>query len=467
MTMIRNKRSGNIVLGILVSLFLVAGCSTTRYNTADKLVESKQYEAAVREYLKLLSPHKRGDKRYIHYDKEAMTGIGIVYLHMHKYENAVKVFEKVLLKDPGYGKALFHLGLTKEATGSNAEALDVYGRYFDTQPMDPYRHAMLARKDYLIEKWADREIQDRISNQSFIDPDMMDTKQIAVLYFMNLNNNPDWMLLQTGLCDLLISDLSKVKQFNVISREKVDAVLNQMRIMPEELLKDELTDEVAGILGVRILVRGSYMILDNMTMTMDVEFYDSSKNHLSRKENFEGDISNIFQVEKEIVLKLMDYNSIHMDPVERDRILEIPTENIEAFLEYSQGIYQMDVGNIEQAQIHFTNALHLDNRFLMAQDKLIHPEIWDASHNENIFRVQKDINKWVASLPRGQMATYQPPRPLTCTWNRLQWMTQQQDKIFIPSEDSRKAVPEAEFNGINVTPSLLMPPPSPLSTTSE
>ncbi len=467
MTRILNNRSRNIFLSICVILFLFTGCSSTKYSTAEKYVKNKQYEAAVREYLKLLSPHKRGNKRYIHYDKEAMAGIGIVYMNMLKYENAIKIFERVLIKDPGYGKALFHLGLTYEGMGKSDKALDVYKKYFETKPLDPYRHAMIARKDFILSSWAEEEIETKIAAQSQVNLNLIDTKQIAVVYFLNLSNNPDWLPFQTGLCDLLISDLSKVDKFNVVSREKIDAVLNQLRIIPEEIMNDEIADQVARVLGVRVLVRGSYMIMDNMNMTLDVEYYDAGRKHLSKQENFEADIYNLFQIEKEIVLKLIDYNAIQMDAITRDNILEIPTNNMEAFFQYSNGIYSMDVGDIETAQVHFSKALNLDNNFILAYDRLIYPEVWDATHHENINRVQQEINTWARSLPRGRLVAYKPPRPLASTWNRLQWMTTQQENLFIPSEDSRKAIQEADYIGIRVTPRLLVTPPSPLTSASD
>ncbi len=459
-----NKSITCIVLCVMLLFIILAGCSSSKYSIAEKHLENKAYEQAAREYLKLLSPHKRAGKKYIHYDQEAMTGVGVVYWNLKKYESAEKIFERVLVKTPSYGKALFHLGLTYEAMGRDLDAIDTYSKYHTVNMLDPYRHVMVARYDYLLESWVEESISLRIKNDVIFEDSNLNAKDVAVIYFLNLSDDPQWRALQTGLCDLITKDLKQIKAFNVAPRKNVDAVFNELRILPEQIMDDEIAVRVARILNARVLIRGSFMISDDYQVTLDVEFYDTVKPYQSKRENFEGSFNNLFQMEKQIILRLAEHNDINITPEEREKVLAIPTDNMDAFLQFSQGLFYRESGEIGKSQYFFANALTLDNEFYLAHDYLIDPDVWQIAHNRNLYRVHFDVVAWVKELPGGRLTFYQPPRPLVNSWDRLNWMSLQQDQLFLPSPDSRKPLQEADFNGARVMPKLLIEPPSPTMT---
>lgn len=461
----QNKSVFNVFIAFLLAVFLVSGCSTTKYSIAEKHLENKEYEQAAREYLKLLSPHKRAGKKYIHYDQEAMTGVGIVYWNLKKYESAEKIFNRVLVKTPSYGKALFHLGLTYESMERDLDAIYTYGKYQNLPMLDPYRHVMIARYDYLLENWVEESINVKINNELIFEESNPNPTDIAVFYFLNLSDDPQWQALQTGLCDLITKDMMNIEAFNVVPRKNVDAALNGLRILPEQIMDDEIAARIAKILGVRTIMRGSFMITDDYQITLDVEFYDTIKPYQSKRDNFEGMFNNLFQMEKQVILRLAEYNDVQITTEEREKVLAIPTDNMDAFLEFSQGLFNLESGDVEKSQYFFANALSLDNDFYLAHDYLIDPEVWEIAHSRNLYRVHYDVLSWVKQLPGGQLAFYKPPRPLINSWDRLNWMSTQQDQLFLPSPDSRKPMQEADFNGARVMPKLLIEPPSPSMTT--
>ena len=144
---------------IILTGLLLAGCAGTGYGPAERSLQNQDFNRAIREYLKVLNPHMRDGKRYIYYEKEAFTGIGVVYWHMGKYDTAIKIFKTVLEKNPEYGKALFYLGFSYEGLGDEIEAKKVYMRYPSIYVNDLFRSVIIGRLDWINRRTSSRQVQ--------------------------------------------------------------------------------------------------------------------------------------------------------------------------------------------------------------------------------------------------------------------------------------------------------------------
>ena len=133
-----------------IILILLFGCASSPYHEAERLLEKKEYDRAIRAYLGHLDPHSRDGKRYIYFDKEATTGIGQVYWQMQKYETSARIFSMVLEKEPLFGKANFYLGMSYEGMEKESDAIYAYRKYVMLDRFDPFRKVMMGRMDYLV-----------------------------------------------------------------------------------------------------------------------------------------------------------------------------------------------------------------------------------------------------------------------------------------------------------------------------
>ena len=446
---------------LLLFLVLLGGCAASRYGSAERYLKRREYDKALRAYLMLLEPHVREGKRYIYYDKEAVTGVGIVYWYMKRYETAAKVFQAVVAKDCNFGKALFYLGMSLEGLGREDEAIKTYRRYYRTASYDPYRQAMRGRLDWLVRWKVSLEIEQALQNEAQLQVAGFPEMSVAVLYFLNLSEDSQWEPLQKGLAEMMITDLSQIEELKVIERLRLNKLMEELRLGASGIVDDETAPRVGKLLGSRTLVKGSYMVMSDLKMTLDAGIYKIDKPYFTETSNFEGNLSRLFRMEKELVLRIVDYFGIVLTPQQRERILKIPTENMMAFMSYCQGLDALDQGDFKRAEGHFRNAIRLDRDFTMAQDLLISANIWEATHSRNLVRVNYDLARAIQTTPSGKPEIVRPPPALLSTWNRLQWMGMQQNAGFLPGNDTREAVQEAQFRGVGVVPELLPEPPNP------
>ncbi|HHS14438.1 MAG TPA: tetratricopeptide repeat protein [bacterium] len=439
---------------------IIISCAPTRYKPAERYVVRKEYNLAIREYLRLLDPHIRDGKRYIYYDREAITGIGIVYWQMKRYETAARILRTVVEKDPQYGKAQFYLGLSYEGMERNDEAIKVYKQYIYIPVNDPYKNVLFGRLNWLVQNQISREIQLALQNEQALRIEDYPEKSVGVLYFLSLSDDPQWEPLKKGIAEMIITDLAKVKELKVVERLRLNYIMEELNLSQTGLMDEEQIPRMGKLMGARNIIKGSYMVMPSLRMTLDAGIYESDNVFLPTTTSFEGNLVRLFQMEKELVLRILDYMNIVMTPQLREQILIIPTENMTAFMAYCRGLDEMDRGNFQKSQEYFREALRIDPNFKEAADKLASPRVWAATQSSSLVRVDREISQYMKTVPRGRPTAYYVTPDLVSTWNRLQMMGIRQDAGFIPGYESRKSFHDADLNSV-LLPAILPAPPTP------
>jgi tetratricopeptide (TPR) repeat protein len=448
------------ILAALWALVLFSGCAASRYGVAEGELKRGEYVQALRSYLRGLEPHARDGKRFIYYEREAVTGLGVTYWHMERYETALKILRLVTEKDPDFGKAYFYMGLAYESLGDEANAISMYRRYIRIDPGDPFRHVLAGRYDFLAKRKITHEIENALKNEAQMDASATPERSVAVLSFLNLGENREWEPLQKGLADMVIRDLSGVDGLNVVDRTKLDQILYELGLNASSLGDSAAARRVGTLAGARYLVKGSFLVMPDMKMTLDAGVHPFQKADQPTTFSEDGNLSTIFQMEKQIVLRIVDYFGITLTTRQKETILDIPTENVSAFLNYCRGLDALDSDDYGSAYAYFRQAVREDPDFRMAKDWLIVRELWDATHAQNLRRVDRDVAFLTRRGARARLSVENQPE-LFSTSGRLQWMSLRQNAGFLPGTDSRKSFQEAGLSGAPVLPQRLGEPPVP------
>lgn len=449
-------------LAAVLGPVLFVGCAISPYRPAERYLEQKDYNQAIRTYLKLLEPHLRDGKRFIYYDREGVTGLGSVYWHMQRYETAAKILNLVVEKDPLYGKALFYLGISQEGLGNEDESIRVYRNYIQMPPDDMFRQVLAGRLDWVIKNKIAREIEQALSREAQLDVSSYPEKSVAVLSFLSLSEDREWEPLQKGLSEMIITDLSQIPEIRVVERLKVDQLMEEMRMSSSGLADQKNSLRFGKLVGARNLIKGSYIIMNDRKMTLDAGVFGAGQADLPTNFSFDGNLTLLFQMEKQLVLSIVGYFGIVLTPQEREKLLKIPTEKIDAFLSYCKGLDAKDRNDFKSSSRYFQDALKIDPDFLLARDQLVMPDIWSVTHNQNLNRMSFEVDQLIRITPKGTAQfTYKAPPEMLSTYNRLQLMGAQQSAGFLPGNESRESFQEASMMGIDVLPDLLGEPPRP------
>jgi adenylate cyclase len=182
-----------------------------------------------------------------------------------------------------------------------------------------------------------------------------DKPSIAVLPLGSLSDNAQEDYFADGLTDDLITDLSKISGLMVIARNSAFAFKHQPKNVRQ----------VAEQLGVRYVLAGSVRRAGDK-LRVNVQLTDSTTASNVWAERYEGDYAKIFELQDQVVKRVVEALSVHLTESETSQISRLPTRNLEAYDFYTraeQKVYSVGSKSLGDALALYEKAISLDREF--------------------------------------------------------------------------------------------------------
>ncbi|MBW1752296.1 MAG: adenylate/guanylate cyclase domain-containing protein [Deltaproteobacteria bacterium] len=185
-----------------------------------------------------------------------------------------------------------------------------------------------------------------------------DNPSIAVLPFVNLSEDPKQEYLGDSITEQIITTLSRDPHLFVIDRQSTSVYKG----------KPVKIQQVAEELGVRYVLEGAVQRSgDKVRIT--VQLIDAIKGRHIWSERYDRDVKDIFALQDEITIKIMNGLSIELTEGEQARRwTKVGTDNLEALEKFYQGRGFMETGgtkeNNDKAIQLFKEAVALDPKFI-------------------------------------------------------------------------------------------------------
>lgn len=174
-----------------------------------------------------------------------------------------------------------------------------------------------------------------------------------------------------GLADLLMTDLARSAQLQVVDRLRLDALLREMRFVQASRNVDSTTaPRVGGLVGARRLVVGTVTQAPGGQLRIDARIADASTGEIRPAVFATATIQEILAAEKALAFQLFDQLGVTLTPAERVAVEQRATQNLAALLAYSRGVRFEVEGRFDQAATEFQSAVRLDPSFSMARTRL-------------------------------------------------------------------------------------------------
>jgi adenylate cyclase len=185
-----------------------------------------------------------------------------------------------------------------------------------------------------------------------------DKPSIAVLPFTNMSGDPKEEYFSDGITEEIITALSKVPRLFVIARNSTFTYKG----------KSVKVKQVSEELGVRYVLEGSVRRAGNK-VRINAQLIDAITGHHLWAERYDRDLKNIFALQDEITLKIINALQVKLTEGERIIVFGKSTNNLEAYLkllqarEYSNPMTRE--GNLLHRQVA-EEAITLDPRCAVA-----------------------------------------------------------------------------------------------------
>jgi adenylate cyclase len=224
--------------------------------------------------------------------------------------------------------------------------------------------------------------------------ELPDKPSIAVLPFVNMSGDSGQEYFSDGLTEQIINGLCKVSNLFVIARNSSFAYK----------AKSVNVQQVGNELGVRYILEGSVQkAADRVRIT--AQLIDTATGYHLWSENYDRDLSDIFALQDEITLKIIDAMQIKLTWGEQARLWEGGTTSIQAFDKYTRGMdcfLRFNEKDNNQARHFFKAAINIDNDYSLAYIMLGFTHVmdlnygWSKSPIESFEHAEKNAEKALA-----------------------------------------------------------------------
>jgi serine/threonine-protein kinase len=149
---------------------------------------------------------------------------------------------------------------------------------------------------------------------------------IAVLPFVNPNNDPNVEYLSDGIPESIINSLSQLPNLKVMSRNSVFHYKG--KDMDAQAVAKEMN--VQAVLTGRITQRGD-------RLSINVELINAQDNSQIWGQQYNRNLTEVFAVQEEIAKEISEKLRLKLSGTVRQQLAKRPTENLKAFQYYMQG----------------------------------------------------------------------------------------------------------------------------------
>jgi TolB-like protein len=298
-------------------------------------------------------------------DAAALGRLGVAYFKAERFADARRVLDSAVAQDARSGIAAIFLGMATEAVGDFPAARRAYEHYLAIARSGELRET--ARRRLALVGRHEMEFQARqaLAQEATLSRLPPDANTIAVMPFSYSGTNPQIQPLTRGLAQLVVTDLAKSRQIRVLERERMQAIVSEMRLSDAGS-----ADRRTALRGGRLL-RAARVVQGAITergsnLRVDAAVVDVATAGVAGSAGATEALDRLFDLEKQVVFSIFTSLGVQLSDQERAAISQRPTQNVQAFLAYSRGLEAEDRGDFAGARDAFGQAAGLDPSFRAA-----------------------------------------------------------------------------------------------------
>jgi curli biogenesis system outer membrane secretion channel CsgG len=287
-----------------------------------------------------------------------------------EYEKAISLFQKVaddsqadvdLRRD-----ALRYLARAQIARGNKDKARSAIEQLVETNPPSDYLNPdveppAVTNMFYKIQK--EKQGSYKVGKKQ----EGMQT--LAVMDFSNnsITKREDYQGLSKGLPSIMINRLTGGTDLQVVERERIEWLLNELELQKQKDKVDQSTAVRTGkLLGANAVVFGSFIATEEQ-MSITARVVKVETGEVLFGDQVRGKPDKFFELINELSQKVTKSINVEM---EETKLGSEQTKSLDAMMAYSDGLSLLEAGKYREAQQKFKKAVNYDDSFEKARSKM-------------------------------------------------------------------------------------------------
>ncbi|HER00585.1 MAG TPA: hypothetical protein ENO22_14705 [candidate division Zixibacteria bacterium] len=203
-------------------------------------------------------------------------------------------------------------------------------------------------------------------------PAVTDKETIAVMYFDNHSISEDQEKLDPlckGLMSMMIQDITKSEALRVVERDRINFLVEELELQQSDLTDKSTAVQMGKLVGAQTILMGGFMKVDKNDFKIFGRLVSVETGEVIKAEEVEGDPDDVFELQKELVFKILDVMQIDVDKDTKEKINEGRDAKYEALYHYSLGLALEDKKEYTEAYAEYKKALDLAPGYAEAMKK--------------------------------------------------------------------------------------------------
>jgi TolB-like protein len=199
-----------------------------------------------------------------------------------------------------------------------------------------------------------------------------ESRTVAVLYFDNnsLAKKADMEPLRKGLADMLITELGKISQLQVVERNQLQQILEEMKLAQSGLITGKTGQEVGKMLGAQNLLFGSFMLMLDNKLRIDVRIVQVETGVTVKAEEATGAPRDLYKLVTGLVVKIAKDLDLKLSQADAAQLAKPENTSFDAAILYARGLEYEDSKDYKNAAKMYESALKQNEKFNKARERL-------------------------------------------------------------------------------------------------
>ncbi len=183
---------------------------------------------------------------------------------------------------------------------------------------------------------------------------------VAVLYFHNRTKDPALDFLEMGMTIMLITDLAKLEEVQVVERTQLQALVQELEMGTSGLVSPDTAPRVGRLLRANYLVYGALKPGKADAILVGSDVLDLPGDALLGQAASGGTLEKMLQMEKQLLFEIIRLLQVDLTEAEEKALREPVVKDIKALEFFVRGVQSSDRGDYQAAADNYQKALQAD-----------------------------------------------------------------------------------------------------------
>jgi tetratricopeptide (TPR) repeat protein len=299
-------------------------------------------------------------------DPDLNLRLAKAYYAANRFADARKALGVVLTQQPNNRVAETYLGFSYEGMEQFDSARTIYTTLLATKPSGEIGRLLNGRLTLLARRELHAAARTSLAHETELSRTPPDPNTVAVFPFRYTGQDSSLRPLERGLAALVVSDLSHVRRLRLVERERLQALIDEMKLAASGRVDPATGARSGHLVGAGQVVQGQFQEAPGANIRLDATMVRAGDAQIAATGSGRDPLSQLFDLEKSVVFQLLTKTGVPISPAESIAISERPTKDLQAFLLYSRGLESQDRGDFRAAGADFKAAAQRDPTFQAA-----------------------------------------------------------------------------------------------------